>query len=297
MVLRHGKAGIQQRLALLQTDCHIDQHFCIPCLCRRNNRKLEAFPFTGRYTREVGLPLCHRTSVYQHGSLQVIVVEVAEGVFVVDLHFLSGSSLHGSHPDGLVDTLHLVGVRIPRTVGSDESVVAEVLVELAVVVVPVARIAIEGLSVTAHQHRLVDKVPDETTLILGVFPYQVPVLLESSLRVAHRVCILTLNQRTGVVALRIAFTPFVSHIHRAEDIGIFIQTGTLVHDGARRVLGFCPTVACLEVRTEAGFITHRPDDDRRMVEVALHVALVALQVCQLVVLPLCQRLLVIAHAV
>ena len=39
--------------------------------------------------------------------------------------------------------MHLVGVRIPRTVGSDESVVAEVLVELAVVVVPVARIAIE----------------------------------------------------------------------------------------------------------------------------------------------------------
>ena len=235
-------------------------------------------------------------TVDQKSRFQTIIVERAECIFIVHLH-PPGGQVDRLHPHRLIHALHLVGMWIPGAVGGNQAVVAEVLVALAVIVVPVAGVAIERLPVAADEQRLVHKVPDETALILGIATHQVPIFAKSSLGIAHGVGILALDERARVVAPGIAFAILIAQIHRAIDVGKLIQPGTLVHHRTRRVFLLRPTIASLEIGAESGFVSHRPDDDGRMVEVTLHVALVALQMGLQVIVAPRQRLFPVAHAV
>ena len=101
-----------------------------------------------------------------------------------------------------------------------------------------------------------------------------------------------------VVVLAILDATGVSGIHRTVDIGIGTGVVSLFKvDEAAGVFLFDPVVTGLEVRTVATLVAHRPQDDARMVEVALHVALVAFQMRFLVSRVLGQRLFLEAHAV
>ena len=68
-------------------------------------------------------------------------------------------------------------------------------------------------------------------------------------------------------------------------------------DKATGVFLFDPIIAGLEVRSVATFVAHRPQDDARMVEIALHVASVAFQMCFLVARFFGQRGFLESHAV
>ncbi len=101
-----------------------------------------------------------------------------------------------------------------------------------------------------------------------------------------------------VVVLAILDATGVSGIHRTVDIGIGRCLSVCSKwTTAAGVFLFDPVVTGLEVRTVATLVAHRPQDDARMVEVALHVALVTFQMRFLIRGVLGQSLFLEAHAV
>ena len=110
-------------------------------------------------------------------------------------------------------------MRIRLTVRTDQPIVAEVEVA-GVKTVEIAAISIDHHPVLAFPAaRLVNEVPNESTLVFRIFAYQIPILLEASLRITHGMSIFTLNQRLGLaVILTILDTVFIIIIHRAENV-------------------------------------------------------------------------------
>ena len=89
----------------------------------------------------------------------------------------------------------------------------------------------------------------------------------------------------------------VSGIHRAVDIREGCTHGLFVLYGTGRVLSLDQPVGFLEVDSVAGLVSQRPHYYRRMVEIDLDVALVALQVGELKVLAEGQGAVPVAHSV
>ena len=189
-------------------------------------------------------------------------------------------------------------MRIGHAVGADQTVVAEVLVG-SVIVVEVAAIGIDGHAVFAGPaDRLVNEIPDVASLIFRILADEVPVFLESALRVTHGVGIFALDQRLGVFGvLGIFLAVLVGVVHRAEYVGLAVDVGLFVLNRARGVLGLYPVVGGLEVGSVAGLVAERPYDDARMVVEVLHVALVAFHVCFCVCRVLGECLVAVAHTV
>ena len=180
----------------------------------------------------------------------------------------------------LIFVAHLVHMGVGHTVGTDESVAIEVVVG-GIVVVVVAAIGVDGapLSVLSVQC-LVDKVPDESALELGIAAHEVPILLESATRVAHGMVVLTLDEWflvLGLVALGIILAPLLRGIHRAHDVGIGAFVCLLPVHRPAQVLRLDPLVGGGEVGTVDRLVAHRPDDHTGVVEVDAHIMLVALQ--------------------
>ena len=188
-------------------------------------------------------------------------------------------------------------MRIRHTVGADQSVVVEVIVR-TVIFVEVATVAIDIHPVLVLPvARLIYEVPDKPTLVFRILADDVPVFFESAFRVAHGVCVFTLNQRFLNIAFAVFDTALVAQIHRAINICKFTGACLLVLYGACLVLVLDPSVAFFKVRSHAGFVAQRPEDDGRVVVAALHIALVAFHVCLGVNRILCQCLVAISHAV
>ena len=224
------------------------------------------------------------------------VVDVLEEVFVIDLK-LAFLQIFLGDPYILVVVAHLVGMGIEATIGGDNTIAVEVVVagRIASVVATIGKDFLAShLALVAQA--LVYEVPDEAALILGILAYQVPVLLETTHRVAHGMSILTLDKWTGIVALGIFLTVAIVEVHGAEDVCLAVLSGLLVLYGTSGVNALDPVVDGLEVRAVTSLVTHAPDDDAGMVAQGEHIALVALQVHQLEVLTLGKRLLTIAHA-
>ena len=128
---------------------------------------------------------------------------------------------------------------------------------------------------------LVLEVPNEAALVGRVFAHQIPILFEAAHGIAHGVGIFALDERPGRVGCRILLTPPGAGIHGAHDVRAVILRrfqATLVLDRAGRVIGLDPGSAVYKIGSGAGLIAQAPDDDRRVVEVPLHHALVPDQV-------------------
>ena len=109
--------------------------------------------------------------------------------------------------------------------------------------------------------------------------------------------ILTLYQRTGIVALGILFTVLIAIIHRTEDVRFSIAAGLLILAGTRLVVSLHPVVGLLEIRTVASLVAQRPNNDARMILERHHITLLTLKMCPFKVLTLGQCTVAIAHAV
>ena len=144
---------------------------------------------------------------------------------------------------------------IGHTVGTDKAVVAEIIVG-SVETVEVAAVGVYLDTALAFPAAgLVDEVPDETTLQVGILADDVPIFLETTLGVAHGVGILALYEGTpGVLVLPVLLEPAVADIHGAIDVGVVGLAGAFVLAGARGILGLHPLIAGHEVVAVAGLV-------------------------------------------
>ena len=193
--------------------------------------------------------------------LQLKVVESLEEVLVVNLELTVLQSLV-LNPYVLVVVLYLVSMWVQTAVGSNDTITVKVMVgsRIASVVATVCKNLLTcNLALVAQS--LVNKVPDVATLIFGVLTDDVPILFESAHRVTHGVGILTLYQRTWIVALGIFLAVLVTHIHRTEDIGLAVVACLLKLAWTGVVISLHPVVCLLKVWSVSSLVTQAPYDD------------------------------------
>ena len=240
----------------------------------------------------------HGVPVAEHRPAQVAVVERPEEIFIENRQRAPVFAERGPH--GLLPVAGLVHVGIRNAVGRDQPVVAEIPVR-SVVGVPVAAVAVDhGAVFTRFAQRLVHEVPDEPALIMRILADQRPVFAESAQRIAHRMRVFALDQRFSGIVPEVFFALAVVPVHRADDVGVaaaVVVDRTFVMDRPRGVVSLDPVVAGVEIGAVARLVAQRPDDDRRVVDIAPHVADVAFQMRLGVGGILGQRLFVVAHAV
>jgi len=123
-------------------------------------------------------------------------------------------------------------VRIGHTVGTNQTVVAEVIIR-AVIFIEVASVAVDIHSVFIFPMAgLVYEVPYKSTLIFRIFADDIPVFFESALRITHSMSVFALNQRFLNIAFGILDARIVAVVHRTENVckfagpRLFILYGT-----------------------------------------------------------------------
>ena len=231
----------------------------------------------GSYFQVIDTSATNNLAAFQHFPFQIISGKVTEEILVVHLD-LTFRQIAGGCPDILVIIPHLVHMRVRNTIRADQAVIAEVIIA-SVELIEIAAISIDHFPVLAGPaHGLIHEVPDEAPLIFRVFTDQIPIFLETSLRVTHGMSVFTLYQRLlhGVI-LAVFSAILVVVIHRAEDIGLSVLSGLFVLYGTAGVFVLDPVVSGLEVRTVSSLVTQGPEDDTRMVEATLDVTLVTFQ--------------------
>ena len=188
------------------------------------------------------------------GPNEFEVVEALEEVLVIDLK-LAFLQIFLGDPYILVIVAHLVSMWIETTIGGNDTIAVEVVVAGGIASV-VATIGEDLLTRdgTLVAKALINEVPDVATLILGVLADDIPVLLEATHRVTHRVGVLTLDERTGIVALGVFHAVFIAQVHRTEDIGLAVLTSLFELTGTRLVVGLHPVVGPFEVRSVASLV-------------------------------------------
>ena len=134
-------------------------------------------------------------------------------------------------------------MRIRRTVGLDNAVAVEVVVGRGIApVVASVQPYLTARQLALAAKSLVDEVPNEAALVAGILAYDVPVLAEAAHAVAHRMGILALDERAGIVALGILLAVAVVVVHGAVDVrlallaGLFVLNGTTLVDGLNQVV-------------------------------------------------------------
>ena len=209
---------------------------------------------TKGHTCRTSVSLVMMTTGTTHEPFQLDIVEGLEEILVIHLELTLLQALVGD-PDVLIVVTYLVGMGVETTVGGDDAVAVEVIVAGRILAV----VATIGEDLTTRDralvaHALIYEVPDITTLILRILTHQVPVLLEATHGVTHGVGILTLDERTGVVALRVGLAALVAIVHRTEDVGLAVLTCLLKLAGTGLVGSLHPVVGLLEVRTVASLV-------------------------------------------
>ena len=234
-------------------------------------------------------------AVGKEGSSQVQVINVLEEKLVIDIE-RTVLCIKVLDPDVLENILNFIRMRIQTAVRSDDTVAVEVVVtaRIAAVITTIGKDFLTGDRTLVAQ-TLVNEVPDVTTLVLRILADQIPILLETTLRVTHGVSILTLDIWLGTVALTIVLTFLVTDVHRAVDISLAVVSATLILCRTGWIARLYPVVSLLEVDAVAALITQAPYDDGRMIDERLHIALVALDVRHDVLRELGERFLFISH--
>ena len=308
LVVRQLRTGRKQSVAAFERVAYVEEDirsFEVGAGCRQllagisraqRRGRLRSYVEGRQGTRQDGL------AVAGHLPLHRVAREIGKEIFVVDLHpsferLLGG----GGGADRLQLIGHLVGMGMQRPVAGDDAVAVERSVAGVVVVVVAAEGedmvgAVNG-GIDRTVERLIDEIPDAAPLEGGIFAHEVPILFEPAHRIAHRVGVFAQNHRPRGIRCGVLLASFVAAVHRAEDVGVALQHGPLVLHGTRRVLLFQPVVGLFEVGAVARFVTQTPDDDARVVAVALHHARDALEMRRFVGGILGKRLFVVTHAV
>ena len=211
----------------------------------------------------------------------------------------------GPGEDGPVLVANLVGVAVPGSVGRDESVVVERRVTRILAVVVTAEsedvVCAVFLRVGRFVESLVHEIPDASALKGRGLADQIPVLLESSHRVSHRVGIFTHYERAVLVVPDVFLCVGVADVHRAEDVGVAVSVVSaltpLVLDRTGWVERLGEIVGIEEVLSVAGLVAKTPDDDGRVVAVTAHHPLDTVRYLLVVQRILCDRTLAVAESV
>ena len=117
---------------------------------------------------------------------------------------------------------------------------------------------------------MVYPVPHEAALQQWVAVYGVPVVLQAAHRVAHGVAVF--DHDVGALVAGVAGIlreVFDRGVHDAHDVGVPVELGALVDNGARVVLALEEAVGLLEAVAVAALVAQAPSDDRGVVAVAL----------------------------
>ena len=271
--------------AFLQV-AHVEQHLAGTLNAVELVGKAELHALLGLAVENIHIALLCHAAIYEQLPLHAAVVERAEEVLVIHADDAC-AQIHGLGPDVLILVGNLVGMRIELAVGTHNAVAVEVVVAgvVAVVVtavgvggnsgrrlhvasVPLARMAVE---------RLVGKVPVESALEFRVLANQVPVGFQPASRVAHGVVVFALDERLLLGSVGgIALTPLGRGIHGAHDVGVLSAMSLLPLHGAALVHTLYPLVSGCKVGTVGRLIAHRPHNDAGVIELYLHIVLVAL---------------------
>ena len=182
------------------------------------------------------------------------------------------------YPVVLIPVAYLVSLRCRCAVGIYKAVAAEVVVRRVVRVV-VATILEYGVAlIVLGMQSLVYEVPDKASLVDRILAYEVPIFVHSATRVAHSVSILGHDERLLLRrVLAILLHTLRCVVHHGKDVGVRPLDGTLPMYGARRVVLVNPVLGSREVLRVGSLVAQRPVDNRRVVELVLHVVLVALK--------------------
>ena len=298
LLVGHAVIGHEQRFGVFEPVFDVEQQFSVGGQRFGVERQHDGGALL-RGDAQVGDDAAtHGVPVAEHRPAQVAVVERSEEILIENRKRPQVLAERGPH--GLLPVAGLVHVGIRNAVGRDQPVVAEIPVR-GVVGVPVAAVAVDhGAVFTRFAQRLVHEVPDESALIVRILADQRPVFAESAQRIAHRMRVFALDQRFSGIVPEVFFALVVVPVHRTYDVRVaaaVVVDRAFVMDRPRGVVSLDPVVAGVEIGAVARLVAQRPDDDRRVVDVAPHVADVAFQMRLGVGGILGQCLFVVAHAV
>ena len=184
----------------------------------------------------------------------------------------------GLHPIVLIPVTYLVSLRSRCAVGIDKAIAAEIVVRWIVRVV-VATILIYGVAlVILAAQTLVYKIPDKAALVGRILAYEVPILMHRTSGIAHGVSILAHDERFLLRwVLAILLNTLWCVVHHGKDIGIWTLDGTFPMYWTRRIVLVYPILSGGKVLRVGCLVAQRPIYNRRVVELVLHVVLVALK--------------------
>mmetsp|Transcript_19423 Transcript_19423/g.67673 ORF Transcript_19423/g.67673 Transcript_19423/m.67673 type:complete len:279 (+) Transcript_19423:2123-2959(+) len=142
------------------------------------------------------------------------------------------SEVDGFEGDWLHDFFGLMQGRVRRPVGLNEAVDAEVVIRWSVRPSEITAICPYILAVDLGGDALVNPIPDVTTLQDVVLVDHIPILLEASDAVPHRMSVLAHDERQStrraLVELAILRQLCLARVHRAIDVGVRIDALDIV---------------------------------------------------------------------
>ena len=177
-----------------------------------------------------------------------------------------------------IGVTHLGHGGMGRTVGRDESVAAEVAVARLTVAVVAAVSPVGSPRCIVTFESLIDPVPNEAALQIGIFVDRLPLQPQRAVGVAHRVRIFAWHDGTVGAFAAPRFEHPRRGVHRHEHIGVPLPLRTFVADRAVHaalalLAGFEPLVGLVEVVAVARFVGRREDRDRGIVvRTLVHIA-------------------------
>ena len=116
---------------------------------------------------------------------------------------------------------------------------------------------------------MINPIPDEAALQLGILVDGVPIVLEAAHTVAHSVAVFGDDVGAGVLWVACIVGEVLHRgVHDADDVGIGSQLGTLVDHGARGVLALQDAVGFLKADAVAALVAEAPGDNAGVVAVA-----------------------------
>ncbi len=206
------------------------------------------------------------------GVAYLVVAEILEIESVHDLVFVLRRAALES--DVAVGVLHLGHRGMGRAVGVDDAVAEEIGVARRVHSVIAAIGPVLHAVLILLGEALVDPVPDESALQVGIFVDALPLQPQRSRRVAHRVSVL--RRHDGAVgaaasdALEPARARVLRHVHVAVPLPLraFVTDGA-VHAALAVLLVGYELVSQIEVVAVARLVAERPDGDAGVVLVDL----------------------------
>ena len=227
---------------------------------------------------ELRLSGCHRMSqlprlpdlspVEEKRHPQLIVIRIGEEALVFDLHPVPCRA----QGEVLIVILHLLQLRRRSAVGKENAVAAEIVVRRTVAKVAAVEEHLLPIA-SAPTDRLIAEVPDKAALIERLALGQLRVLVHAAAAVAHRMRVLTRDKGLVPMLLQKGLDVRRLRIHLALHIArhriAAIPENSLVVHESRGVSTAEELTHLVDIAPAAGLIAARPDQDARMVLVAL----------------------------